>query len=387
MKKGRIIAGLIVNLLIIGAACFGVLNLMFGFAFGTTPAADLLKVFESYAVDATVLMAVAALIAFIADIAMLAGKKPSRFVAVFKLIAVTATIVASAVVGGYLIPFAGKMDVKVLTDYSVWLWIYIVTPVLGIVSLIVENKPRLGAGWAWLGVLGPVVFGGITVPLVYTGTWADPYGFLTINAAEWWINVAWGAGFFFGSFLIALILLALHNIGSKKEVVTAEAEEPKVEEKPVEGEEKPAENEEKPAEEPKAEETKPAAAPVINVIVNNAAPAAVETKPAEEKPAEPKPVEEKPAEPAPVPETPKAVLNPRTGFIARPTAPKKYNGKPRAYHVTKQPTGKWQVKLAGGAKAIRVFDTQAEAIAFAKGLVESQGGSYRIHSVKGKIRK
>jgi hypothetical protein len=59
----------------------------------------------------------------------------------------------------------------------------------------------------------------------------------------------------------------------------------------------------------------------------------------------------------------------------------------RAYHITKQPSGKWQVKLANGEKVIRLFDTQAEAIAFTKGLVESRGGSYRIHSVKGKIRK
>lgn len=74
------------------------------------------------------------------------------------------------------------------------------------------------------------------------------------------------------------------------------------------------------------------------------------------------------------------------------TAPKKdvatYNNRPRVYHVSKQSdSGKWQVKLATGVKAIRLFDTQEEAIAYAKGLVKTMGGSIRVHSVKGKMRK
>lgn len=73
-------------------------------------------------------------------------------------------------------------------------------------------------------------------------------------------------------------------------------------------------------------------------------------------------------------------------------APKKdvatYNNRPRVYHVSKQAdSGKWQVKLATGVKAIRLFDTQDEAIAYAKGLVKTMGGSIRVHSVKGKMRK
>ena len=59
----------------------------------------------------------------------------------------------------------------------------------------------------------------------------------------------------------------------------------------------------------------------------------------------------------------------------------------RVYHVGKQKSGKWQVKLANGERAIRVFDTQKEAIDCAKELIKTQGGSYRIHSRQGKIRK
>lgn len=60
----------------------------------------------------------------------------------------------------------------------------------------------------------------------------------------------------------------------------------------------------------------------------------------------------------------------------------------RIYHVSKRASdGKWQVKFAKGQRAIKLFKTQAEAIEFAKKLAESQNGSIRVHSVKGKIRK
>lgn len=57
------------------------------------------------------------------------------------------------------------------------------------------------------------------------------------------------------------------------------------------------------------------------------------------------------------------------------------------YHVAKRPDGKWQVKFAGGEKAIKLFDTQAEAIAYAKKLAVNQDGSISIHKKDGKMRK
>ena len=65
---------------------------------------------------------------------------------------------------------------------------------------------------------------------------------------------------------------------------------------------------------------------------------------------------------------------------------KKSNG-PRIYHISKREDKKWQVKFANGQKAIKLFNTQAEAIVFAKKLAKSQDGSIRVHSVKGRIRK
>ena len=59
----------------------------------------------------------------------------------------------------------------------------------------------------------------------------------------------------------------------------------------------------------------------------------------------------------------------------------------RNYHVAKRPDGKWQVKFAGGEKAIKLVATQAEAIAYAKKLAAGMDGSISIHKKDGKLRK
>ena len=51
------------------------------------------------------------------------------------------------------------------------------------------------------------------------------------------------------------------------------------------------------------------------------------------------------------------------------------------------PAGKWQVKFAKGEKALKLFDTQAEAITFAKEKAKNQDGNITIHKTDGKIRK
>ena len=55
--------------------------------------------------------------------------------------------------------------------------------------------------------------------------------------------------------------------------------------------------------------------------------------------------------------------------------------------ILRKEDGKWQVKFAKGVKAIKLFDTQAEAIAYAKKLAENQDGSITIHKKDGKMRK
>lgn len=57
------------------------------------------------------------------------------------------------------------------------------------------------------------------------------------------------------------------------------------------------------------------------------------------------------------------------------------------YHVSLREDGKWQVKFAKGERALKLFETQAEAISFAKKTAGNQDGSITIHKTDGKIRK
>ena len=62
--------------------------------------------------------------------------------------------------------------------------------------------------------------------------------------------------------------------------------------------------------------------------------------------------------------------------------------KTKIYHISKRKEdGKWQVKFANGERALKLFDTQAEAIVFAKEKAKNQNGSISIHKVDGKMRK
>ena len=104
-------------------------------------------------------------------------------------------------------------------------------------------------------------------------------------------------------------------------------------------------------------------------------------KPAPKK-AEPK----KAAKPAPKKAEPKKAAKP----AAKPAA-KKEKPDHRNYHVAKRADGKWQVKYAGGEKAIKLFDTQKEALEYTKKMAANQGGSVLVHASKGaqkgKIKK
>ena len=60
----------------------------------------------------------------------------------------------------------------------------------------------------------------------------------------------------------------------------------------------------------------------------------------------------------------------------------------KAYHVSRRPElNKWQVKATGSDKALKLFNTQKEAIEYADQLAKNQNVSIRVHSKEGKIRK
>ena len=87
---------------------------------------------------------------------------------------------------------------------------------------------------------------------------------------------------------------------------------------------------------------------------------------------------EAPKKPAPKKEAPKKAAKP----AAKKPEPKKEAT--RTYHVVKRPEdGKWEVKFAGGQKAIKLFDTQKEALEYSKVMAKNQGGSMLVHNSKG----
>ena len=56
----------------------------------------------------------------------------------------------------------------------------------------------------------------------------------------------------------------------------------------------------------------------------------------------------------------------------------------RVYHVSKREDGEWQVKFAGGEKAIKLFKTQKEALEYSKEMTKNQKGALLVHNSKGK---
>ena len=105
-------------------------------------------------------------------------------------------------------------------------------------------------------------------------------------------------------------------------------------------------------------------------------------KKAEPKKAAAKPAPKKEAKPAP-----KAAAKP----APKKAEPKKEKPSHRNYHVVKRADGKWEVKFAGGEKAIKLFATQKEAIEYTKKMADNQGGVMLVHNSKGaskgKIKK
>ena len=204
----------------------------------------------------------------------------------------------------------------------------------------------------------------------------------------------------------------------KEEKVVALKEEAKKEE--VKEEVKPEPKKEEKASEPVKEEKKvePQKEEAKSEPVKEAAPAKKEEKKAEpvtkaapkkeEKKVEPA-KEEKKAEPAkkaapakkaePAKEEKKVAPKKEAAPVAKEPAKvetpneevegdEETKQRAKVYHVSRHAaSGKWQVKLAGGKVAIKLFDTQLEAIKYAKELAANQEGSIRVHSLKGKMRK
>ena len=70
-----------------------------------------------------------------------------------------------------------------------------------------------------------------------------------------------------------------------------------------------------------------------------------------------------------------------------PQEEKKPRKIPKQYHISLRVDQKWQLKYSGSTKAIKLFNTQKEAIEYAKPLAAKQKAALIIHRTDGKIRK
>lgn len=414
MNKGKKIVSIILSFLIfIGEA---VVITIFALKDGW-------DTFRFFTNDANIVLGLGSLVFGIAQIVSLAkGKKVGKLPLAIKLMGVTAGLLTLLTVYCYLIPVVGNPIVEFALEPTYFLWVHTVIPAVGVLSFILfdfDDKKSLGILDSFEGLIPVVIYAAAIITLIVLNKIEAPYPFLEVTTQKWWVSVLWLGGMLVGTFVIALILILLAKLIAKKPVEEVAA--PVAEEKPVE-EEKPvaAEKEEKavvvtPVEE-KKEEVKPVPEkkeePVQKVAekepVQKKEPVKAEPK-KEEKPAskkEKKPAPKKEAaKPAPIKKEEKPVEKKAAPTKAEPAkkaaAPAKkpeaakpaeapaasYQEGPRVYHIAKNPNGQWQVKLASGQKAIKLFPTQAEAIVYAKELVKTQGGSIRIHSMKGHLRK
>lgn len=55
-------------------------------------------------------------------------------------------------------------------------------------------------------------------------------------------------------------------------------------------------------------------------------------------------------------------------------------------HVTHRKDGNWQVMGAGNSKATKLFDTQKDAVDYARKIAENQNSELITHGLNGRIR-
>ena len=370
-SKKHFVVGLIGNLLVFALGVTGITMLMLE----NSNLAETMKYFTTLS---NVLVTLCAFVNLILYAVSLSKKKNyvKEFFQVMKLISVVAVAITFTIVMVFLVPnnvggfdyFAGSQ-----------LFLHVITPIAAVFSFIfLEYQIKIRFRFFYFPVFFALAYGAFYISYAFlapAGQAIDWYGFMfqagsrvapadltkfTLGQFLLFLGESLGGGVVFGfvfwllNKIMNLIFIGYTVAPEVEEGSPAEVEEPVSEEKvePV--------VEEEPVEEPEEEEP-------------------VEPEVKEEK--EAGITEKSPAKPASI-EKPKAKRNVNYN-------PNKYKDGVRVYHISRSKfmSKYWQVKLAGGEKAIKIFPTQAEAITYAKELVRKQGGSIRIHSMKGQLRK
>ena len=327
------------------------------------------------------LVIVGLLFLIIGIIDLVEGKAMPQWIMQLKLAVTTLISITFLTVIFYIAPLWRITDTNIIAYEGANLFLHILAPIVAIFGFClfdVETKIK----WRWTSLLPllVVIYGVVYGVLLITSRdlSLDIYNFVHEEGKSFDVfrMIVFIVIMLVGTFGLTNLWWSL-NLASFK--CTEKKELKKQEKKEVAAETvEPVKEEEKPVVAQK-EEIKPVqSAPVAVAAAQQTKTQSQATAKAVSKPAPQSAPTNKPApQPAPVK---KVVSKPANNL---------YNGNTRTYHIstTKSLLGKWQVKLAGGEKAIKVCATQQEAIDFTRELVKSQGGSIRLHSLDGRIRK
>lgn len=355
---------LILNIAIVGLGIYSLINL-----FVISKAQGLVY----FTTISAILIVAIALVGIVYNILILAGKHPKNYLAfmICKLVIVTTGLVSIFVT----LVFVGPKD---LVD-SQFMILRLIVPILALIEyLFFALEPKVKWKYTFY-VLIPFSVYVIIIASLVAGKIIDaPYSYIDVSTNVWYVNLFLAVIAICGVYLIGLGTWALNKMMNliiigydykeSEDDGTSELSEQQTQEavKEIEAFVKAEGLDEEETEEvdTNQEESKS--------NINQSDVEDVKAKSVRKNAKESSKKSDEKAE--------------QKQNIPQVTYTKKYNQ--RVYHISRQKlVGKWQVKLAGSDKVIKFFDTQLEAINFAKALVKTQGGSIRIHSVVGKMRK
>lgn len=348
-SKKHAVPGLIGNLIVTALGVVGIVMLLL-------ESSDKVGIFQYFTVLSNVLVTLASFVGVILHIASLAKGKNlvKEGFQVFKLLTVVCAAITFTMVLTFLMPRDPNNDIWFKGSQF---FMHAIVPIASVASFILlEYMTKIRFRFFFIPAIALIVYGAYYAIFAFTapqGSLVDWYGFMfeagnriaPVDASKFTFGtfflfiglsiggaLAYGFVFWLLNKIVNLIFVG-YTINSDGEEVSEEetvTEEETVEEGPQEVEEEKSEKKTATSKTPKTKTPKTAA-----------------------------------------------------------SAPKKYKDGARVYHIARSKfvSRSWQVKLAGGEKAIKIFPTQAEAIDYAKRLVRSQGGSIRIHSMKGQLRK
>lgn len=232
------------------------------------------------------------------------------------------------------------------------------------IFLEVDNKHRFR-----LTFLGPTflfVYALYMLPLVNFNIISDPYGFLSFNDNKWYISLIYVLCFIVAAFALSILFYGLNHLfylvyGNGNEQTDS------VKDVDLEGKTLIIKKEKDIVSDNYQVSDNENESAIDNKNNSDSANSKLETEEVDQ-------------------EKEKDSLNSDTNIKDEETAIKDNRGK--IYHISyRKEDKKWAVKFEKGKRALKLFKTQNEAIDFAKEMAKKQDGSYRVHSLKGKIRK